>query len=683
MKRFLSVIMMLVILLSCCACANKDAAVNAPVAEDLVKDELKMSPEELYGHIDQTQSVDGVYKIWSIVGIEQIAKHPEAKFEVLFHIDLEGATLAPIPEFTGEIDGANWTVKNFTVAGDGENFGFFAINKGNVHNLTIEDVTFQPGSNAKNIGAWAGTNEGTLLRCYANNSTLNVSAAAENASYGAYAGVNTGSLTNIGGAVFTEYTAPGAAKIGGLVGTAKGGTNAFMINDGKLTVTGANKTVGLFAGDATETVFQTCIWRGEDNSLDGILFNNFTGNADDDELVVADDALWRDNGYIEPLPDNIMALRNKVVAASREITSVSWHLNEDLVHACYCGAGAGSCTGIYSEVFQYYGQPYNHQSSSAARFRYTINEDGSIADWMYDLPQVDGVASYIGTDCSSAVQQAWWTVSNTTNTMWTEYMLPAHGCGSIPVGDWTWDFVLTRKAKNGVNALYTKEYLDATDYQVMMESYAAMRPGDAVVNQVEAGGHVQLVSSFPVIVKDQNDDINAEYSYAHFHEQGGTSNQKDDANNIASSCSVDDRYTFAYLYGTCYVPITTIELQTGKQDPVEATLEGAVDGYAGMFSGIVRTNYHLDYVTLTILDSEGNEVLDHPMFATVQKRNDYGDNSFTARNYTDWYDISEFTKILSQTKLEKGESYTYTVTANLATFDNIVVHEGSFTYGAA
>ena len=49
MKRFLSVIMMLVILLSCCACANKDAAVNAPVAEDLVKDELKMSPEELYG----------------------------------------------------------------------------------------------------------------------------------------------------------------------------------------------------------------------------------------------------------------------------------------------------------------------------------------------------------------------------------------------------------------------------------------------------------------------------------------------------------------------------------------------------------------------------------------------------------------------------------------------------------
>ena len=114
MKRFFSVLMLIAILLSCCACAKKaePEASTAPI----VQDALKMSPEELYGHIDQTQPVDGVYKIWSIKGVEQLAKTPNATFEVLCHIDLEGATLAPVPEFTGEIIGGNWTIKNFTVA---------------------------------------------------------------------------------------------------------------------------------------------------------------------------------------------------------------------------------------------------------------------------------------------------------------------------------------------------------------------------------------------------------------------------------------------------------------------------------------------------------------------------------------------------------------------------------------
>jgi len=686
MKRFLSFVMLFVILLSCCACASEDtAATTAPAAtepaadEQLVKDELKMSPEELYGHIDQTQPVDGVYKIWSIVGVEQIAKHPDAKFEVLCHMDLEGATLAPVPEFTGEIDGANWTIKNFTVKGDGENFGFFAVNKGNVHNVTIEDVTFQPGANAKNIGAWAGINEGKLLRCYANNSTLNVSAAAADAACGALVGTNLGSLGNMGGEVYLEFTAPGAAKVGGLVGVAKGGVNEYLQNDGKVTVTGANKMVGLFAGEATDTVFQTCVWRGEDNSQDGKLFINFTGNPDDDELVVADDALWRDNGCIEPLSDEIMAVRNKAVKAMGDLATVEWRVTQDLVHTCTCQLSG--CHGTYSDQYLYIGLPYNHKSSSLARFTYIQNEDKTVADWFYDLPSYDGFDIYIGADCSSMVQQAWWTVSNTTNTMNTSYIPAAYGKGTIPVGDYTCDFELKTETREGVKTTFTAQYLEATDYQVMMESYAAMRPGDAIVNRVAAGGHTQMCASFPVIVRDQNGDISAEYSYALFHEEGGTSNQADEPNGILSNCSYNDQYTFGYLYSTCYVPVTTIELLTGKQDPVEATLEGKVDGYSGMFTGRVHTNYHLDYVKLTITNSKGEEVLDHPMFTSCQRTSEYGGNYFTARMYTDWFDMAEFANIMTITPLEKGESYSYKITACPATFDQIVVHEGQFTYG--
>ena len=100
-----------------------------------------------------------------------------------------------------------------------------------------------------------------------------------------------------------------------------------------------------------------------------------------------------------------------------------------------------------------------------------------------------------------------------------------------------------------------------------------------------------------------------------------------------------------------------------------------------MFNGTVETNYHLDAVTLTILDGEGNTVLDHPMFVTAQKYNDYGNNYYTSRNFTNSYDMSNFAMVMTQVPLEQGKTYSYTVTANLATFDNIVVHEGEFSYG--
>ena len=134
------------------------------------------------------------------------------------------------------------------------------------------------------------------------------------------------------------------------------------------------------------------------------------------------------------------------------------------------------------------------------------------------------------------------------------------------------------------------------------------------------------------------------------------------------------------LYNDCYIPVTCEELITGELEPVEAYLDGKVDGYSGMMTGRVHTNYHLDYVKLTIINEKGEEVLDHPQFTTAQKSADYGGNYFTGRMYTDWMDMSDFANILSITELSAG-NYTYKVTACPATFDQIVVHEGSFSIG--
>ena len=108
MKKLISVILLLAVLVSLCACAKKEEA-----AADVAATLDPQSPEAMYGHIDQTQPMGGVYKLWNADGIQVLLDHPDASFELLCHIDLQGATIAPIDAFTGVLTGQNCTIKNF------------------------------------------------------------------------------------------------------------------------------------------------------------------------------------------------------------------------------------------------------------------------------------------------------------------------------------------------------------------------------------------------------------------------------------------------------------------------------------------------------------------------------------------------------------------------------------------
>ena len=100
-----------------------------------------------------------------------------------------------------------------------------------------------------------------------------------------------------------------------------------------------------------------------------------------------------------------------------------------------------------------------------------------------------------------------------------------------------------------------------------------------------------------------------------------------------------------------------------------------------MFTGKVQANYHLDYVKVTVTDEEGNVVMDHPIFPTAQKADDYGNGYFTGRSYTDSMYMADFAAVMTKVKFQEGKTYNYTITVSLATFEQIVVHEGSFHYG--
>ncbi len=285
----------------------------------------------------------------------------------------------------------------------------------------------------------------------------------------------------------------------------------------------------------------------------------------------------------------------------------------------------------------------------------------------------------MGGDCSAILQQAWWTVSNSTSFNITQYMYPFYDAGTIPVGTYKCDFELKNITVDGVKTQWTQQYIDANSEQTIYESYAALRLGDAIVNRAKDGGHTRMVAADPVIIKDQAGNIDPNYSYILMHQQGGGYNQNDETM-IVTHGSANTKFTFASLYIDWYIPITCEELLSGEMEPAEAVLEAGCEGYAGMLTGIVRTNYNLDFVTLKITDEKGNVVLDHPQFAAVHKRNDYGSGSYIGRYMLTWMDMADFSGVLDAMTFESG-SYTYTVTACMSTYDDIVVKEGSFTIG--
>ena len=49
MKKCISVILLIGTLLSCCGCQNKPVATEPAATAPIVKDEMSMTPEELYG----------------------------------------------------------------------------------------------------------------------------------------------------------------------------------------------------------------------------------------------------------------------------------------------------------------------------------------------------------------------------------------------------------------------------------------------------------------------------------------------------------------------------------------------------------------------------------------------------------------------------------------------------------
>ena len=125
----------------------------------------------------------------------------------------------------------------------------------------------------------------------------------------------------------------------------------------------------------------------------------------EDEILAA----AKESGY-ETLPANVQALRDKVEANMRAQGSTFWRVSQVLYHDCSCALAV--CHGAFYPEKIYQGIPYNHKASSLDRFLYCFDEEGVAKDWVYDMPAFEGHDMYMGNDCSTSIQKAYLTVSN-------------------------------------------------------------------------------------------------------------------------------------------------------------------------------------------------------------------------------------------------------------------------------
>ena len=679
MKKLISILMLFAILLSVCACGTEEAAQQTTQATDATQQTTEpaveattpvpgisqdKTPEELYGHINQLEAVNGVYKIWSEVGVQNMADHPEGVFEILCNVDMQGAALRPIGSkekpFTGEIKGANFVISNFAINESNEGYmGFVGYNEGFIHDLKLEGFTITADENTQYLGSIAGFSKARISR-NAFTGTVTAEKAADNAFCGAGIGWNeaefSNTILNVDLLVDVEKT----ATVGGILGNHVGGKVEYIDMNGAITVKGENKTVGLLAGTmAADAKIGFSAFVGADNSLNGELFTQLASNMTETSF---EECAYRDNTPVV-IPENEMKLRQRVVDAMLELTTLEWKVRTNLPHN----------EGIFNAGYTYYGMPYRHMGASPSRLKYLIDEEGYLNEIAYSLPSNE-LQNYMGNDCSTGLIHALWTVSNSVDFGHCSRQYPWDETGGcLYVGDWEPDPSLS-VADSGLHIKYNGE-------QKMCEAYAQLKPGDFYVYNIpDVGGHTRMAAECAVVVRYQDGTIDPNRSYVVSHEQGWTTH--DTERMTYTTCRANHKYTFANLLYDCAVPITCEELVTGEMEPATCELlNGDVQGKMGMVTGTVKTNYYLDYVDLVITDDQGNEILNHRMFPGVGRTGDVSDAM--RRFYIDEFDLGRFVPVLAGVRFENGVTYSYKITATNSPGDTFDVKEGSFVQGSA
>lgn len=249
---------------------------------------------------------------------------------------------------------------------------------------------------------------------------------------------------------------------------------------------------------------------------------------------------------------------------------------------------------VYQPGQKYLGMVYNNNQTGLEMFQSVLDESNTY------MSENTSWNESPGNSCATSIKHAWQQVSASVEFSYSMDMLPYYeDTGVIAVGDINWD------EYDGKNTLIS--VLNRNEREVLMEAYALVLPGDALVRYLDTGGHALMVTKEPTIVRDADGKIDPAQSYVYLTDQN---NRLHTRREYPSSWEVDRPVTFENACLEGYLPVTTAELRDGKA-PVPkfevSSTPTADDLSQGNLKGSVKCNYCINTITAEVI-SDGETV---------------------------------------------------------------------------
>lgn len=296
-------------------------------------------------------------------------------------------------------------------------------------------------------------------------------------------------------------------------------------------------------------------------------------------------------------------LRQVAVDYMYAMANIQWTAGTLLDYSNY------SATLVYEPGKTYLGMVYNSNGNGLEAFQAVLDENNQ------HIGTVTGWSSAPGNSCATSIEHAWQQISPTVSYEYSVDMMPYYeDSGVLAVGDIDWS------CYNGSN---TGSVISGNDKNVILEAYAQVLPGDAMVRYLTNGGHALMVTKAPTVVRNEDGSINMVNSYLYLTDQNIRLHNRRE---YPSSWEVDRPVTFAAALADGYLPVTCAELKEGKA-PVPTfevkSAPTAEDLAKGNIKGSIKSNYCLNTVRMEL--RSGDQVIasveEHPYSKTYGLKN--------------------------------------------------------------
>ena len=315
-----------------------------------------------------------------------------------------------------------------------------------------------------------------------------------------------------------------------------------------------------------------------------------------------------------------MDLRGIVVDYMKRMASVEWTASTLIDYS------SNSKSLVYKPGQKYLGMVYNNNATGLEKFLSILDENAVSTETNTSWNESPG------NSCATSIRHAYQQVSADVEYGYSFDMLPFYeNTGIIAIGNIDWS------QYNGTNTLTT--VFAVNDRDDLLEAYALMKPGDSLVRYIDTGGHAQMITKDPFIVRTKEGKIDPENSYLYISEQNNLLNN---TREYPSSWKWDYPVSFATAQNGSYLPVTIEALVTGvtkKPEFETSSVPTAEDLAGGTIKGNVKCNYCMNEVKIEVL-KDGEPVISYVTYPYARSfglktiRNEIGLKELEAGSYT-------------------------------------------------